>query len=172
MSKQLYIIRHAKTQENQKGEDDFSRELSPKGEKQAKKLAGYFKKKKIKADLVLCSSSIRARQTLEQMGKVFPKADIVFDEKIYQASPKSLLNVMQKTSDKYKNVVVIGHNPAVVTLAVALTNTEKSNIKSLKKMLKKFPTAGMACFQLRKKNWQEMDVDVLKLLDFIDTKDV
>ncbi len=170
MSKKIYIIRHAKAEKGGKGLDDFSRKITPKGKKQCKELGAYIKKNKIKPDLILCSPAKRCRQTLDGIQKSFEKADIVYDEKIYEANPKNLLRMLQYIDDKYENVILIGHNPSILTLSAALSNTLESNIKDLKRMLNRFPTSAMACFTSDIDAWRDVAVDSLKLASFVRTK--
>ena len=66
----LLVMRHAKAEPfNDKGDHD--REITDKGEKQAKIVAKGLVGMKLLPDRVACSGAVRARQTLERMLKVF-----------------------------------------------------------------------------------------------------
>ncbi len=167
MSKKIYILRHVKAEQTENETEDFSRKITKKGKVQAQKLAKYFAKKKIKPDLILCSPAKRARQTLEILSSVTKKSQITFDEKIYEASPKNLLRVLQYIDNRYKSILLLGHNPAIMTLCAALANTGKSNIIDLKKMLNKFPAGGAACFDTDITSWEDLNIDTCELKKFI-----
>ena len=73
----LLVMRHAKAEPfNDKGDHD--REITDKGEKQAKIVAKGLVGVKLLPDRVACSGAVRARQTLERMLKVFGDAILSF----------------------------------------------------------------------------------------------
>ena len=52
MFKNLLLIRHAKAFDNEPGQRDFDRELTPDGVKDASKIGKYLLEQNIKADLI------------------------------------------------------------------------------------------------------------------------
>ena len=63
--KKLYIVRHAQKEDVQIGRDDYDRELSPEGEKEAKNIAQNFASKNLPVDLIVASPAIRTKRTAE-----------------------------------------------------------------------------------------------------------
>jgi phosphohistidine phosphatase len=61
----LLVLRHAKTEDSRPGRGDAERRLTPDGERQARDVGDYLRRQGITVDTVLCSSAIRARETLE-----------------------------------------------------------------------------------------------------------
>jgi phosphohistidine phosphatase len=57
----LYLLRHAEAEPH--SADDFSRKLTGKGEKQARKIGLFLAERDIKPDLILTSPVLRAKQT-------------------------------------------------------------------------------------------------------------
>jgi len=66
----------------------------------------------IEPDLIISSPAERARTTSElvvQGGDL--AADINFEERIYEASPHTLLQVVSDLNDDLETVLLVGHNP-------------------------------------------------------------
>ncbi|MBV9338789.1 MAG: histidine phosphatase family protein, partial [Solirubrobacterales bacterium] len=64
-SRQLYVLRHAKSSWDDPMLDDHDRPLAPRGRKAAKLIGEHIQKAGIEPDQVLCSSSRRTRETLD-----------------------------------------------------------------------------------------------------------
>src|SRR5439155_14129399 len=67
----LYLLRHAKSSWDDAGLEDHDRPLSPRGRKAAGKMADHLRASGTRPALVLCSSALRARQTLERVAPAF-----------------------------------------------------------------------------------------------------
>ena len=102
----LLVMRHAKAEPfNDKGDHD--REITDKGEKQAKIVAKGLVGMKLLPDRVACSGAVRARQTLERMLKVFgddPKVD--YRQSLYE-DRRYVLN-RYRYHDTARKVVGVG----------------------------------------------------------------
>jgi phosphohistidine phosphatase len=61
----LILLRHGKSNWSDSTLADIDRPLAPRGERASKRIAKYMRRRKIRPDLVLCSTSVRTRQTLE-----------------------------------------------------------------------------------------------------------
>jgi len=62
--KSVYIVRHAKSSWEDITLSDHDRPLLPVGINRTRKIAEYLKKKKIRPDIILSSSAVRALKTL------------------------------------------------------------------------------------------------------------
>src|SRR3954454_19984281 len=60
----LWLLRHAKSSWSDQGLPDEDRPLAPRGEKAADRMRNYIAAEGLEPQLVLCSSAMRARQTL------------------------------------------------------------------------------------------------------------
>ena len=67
--KTLHLLRHAKSSWKDPGLDDHDRPLSRRGRETARGIAAYLRRAKIAPDLVICSTAVRARQTLDPIAK-------------------------------------------------------------------------------------------------------
>src|ERR1700716_4011728 len=67
--KSLHLLRHAKSSWKDPGLNDHDRPLSKRGRQTAKMMAAYLRRAKIAPDLVICSTAMRARQTLDPIAR-------------------------------------------------------------------------------------------------------
>ena len=99
----LLVMRHAKAEPfNDKGDHD--REITDKGEKQAKIVAKGLVGMKLLPDRVACSGAVRARQTLERMLKVFgdhPKVE--YRQALYDGGMQSVFDELANAKDKTRD---------------------------------------------------------------------
>src|SRR5262249_36106576 len=65
--KRLFLLRHAKSAWDDPALRDRDRPLAPRGRKAAKRIARWTRKHDVRPQLVVCSSAVRARQTLQRM---------------------------------------------------------------------------------------------------------
>jgi phosphohistidine phosphatase len=89
---------------------------------------------------VLCSSAVRARQTLEAIMPVLGGAEVAIEDRLYGASSGQLLERLREVPDNTASVLLIGHQPAIQELALALAGggAELASVRA------KFPTAALA----------------------------
>ena len=63
--KTLWLLRHAKSSWDDPGVADHDRPLAPRGRKAAKRMRRWASEHRVQPELVLCSSAVRARATLD-----------------------------------------------------------------------------------------------------------
>lgn len=118
--KKLLIIRHAKAaHETEKG--DFERPLKHSGEKDAAALGKKLKKADITPQIIYSSPALRAKTTANIISDELDLAKPEFVEGIYEASEKTLANMVTQISDQYDFAALTGHNPGLSYLITYLT---------------------------------------------------
>lgn len=152
----LALLRHAKSSWDRPDLDDFDRPLNARGEAAAPLMAARLAGLGFAPDLVLCSPALRARQTLEHIRTKFPNnaSQVRFDDEIYLASPADLLDIIQHRGGKAERLLVIGHNPGLQALAVALAG--KGSDSEITAMAQKFPTAALAILAFDCGQWRDI----------------
>ena len=101
---------------------DFDRPLKARGREAAEVVGKRLANEKLKHPLVICSPAVRTRETAEivlESSKI--KADQRFDERIYDASLRDLLQVVSDIPDDAQVAIMIGHNPGFEELLAYLT---------------------------------------------------
>lgn len=135
--KRLYILRHAKSSWDEEGLPDHERPLAPRGEKAAARIAEHMRSEGIAPELVLCSTALRTRQTLAVLLPVLPgDVVVVLEDELYGASLEGLIERLREVDEVVSAVLVIGHNPTLHALALALTGQGDA--------LDRFPTGALA----------------------------
>lgn len=133
--KRLLLLRHAKSSWDDPALADHDRPLAPRGRKAAKRIGRHLRHEGTAVSLVLCSSARRARETLD---RVAPGGRIEVESELYGASAGQLLERLRRVPDEAGTVMLVGHNPAIQDLLVALAS-EPGDLAA-----QKFPTGALA----------------------------
>jgi phosphohistidine phosphatase len=142
----LHLLRHAKSSWKEAGED-HERPLSRRGREAARRIGRTLPAATGALDLVLCSSARRTRETLELVLAGFtPRPHILIEGGLYLASRERLLERLQQLAEEDGNVLLIGHNPALFELALALAEPDAPAFAALAGG--RFPTAARASFRV------------------------
>jgi phosphohistidine phosphatase len=162
--KRLYVLRHAKSSWDDAELADHERPLAPRGERAAAKIADHLRSEEIAPALVLCSTALRARQTLAALLPVLAgDTEIRLEEALYAAGPAELLARVREVPEAVPSVLLIGHNPTLHELALALTGREDA--------LERFPTGALASITFAT-TWAELAEDGGELEGFVVPKDL
>jgi phosphohistidine phosphatase len=110
----VILLRHGKSSWSDSTLADIDRRLAPRGERASRKLAKYIRRKRIQPALVLCSPSLRTRQTLAAVEVSLAKRCAVeVVPQLYAASEQELLKRLQALPESVRSVMLIGHNPGL-----------------------------------------------------------
>lgn len=165
----LHLLRHAKASRDERYEEDHERPLAKRG-RNAARLVGEELAKTIGAvDLVLCSSSTRTRETADLFLAAFkPRPKIQYEDELYLASAKVLLQRARRLEEGCGTVLMIGHNPGMHEFAVALAAGDDSR-QHRDLANGKFPTTALASFSLDG-TWAALDRGRSQLTDYVTPK--
>jgi phosphohistidine phosphatase len=122
MMRELFILRHGKA-DRPEGLADVDRPLKKRGRQDAKHIGRWLHERELSPDYVLSSPASRALQTAQHVCKqldIDPDT-IVCDAVIYEADPSSLVAVLRKCPETARRVLLVGHNPGLEGLILALT---------------------------------------------------
>lgn len=120
----LYILRHGLAAEpGTPGlASDRQRPLTAKGEKRMRKIARAMKAMELSFDLILSSPLLRAQQTAEIVAEEFKahKRLELAEALAAEASPKALLEQLDRRHYLPENILLIGHEPFLSSLVSLL----------------------------------------------------
>lgn len=120
--KTLFLLRHAKSSWANSALADFDRPLNGRGKRAAETIGKFLSKQEIRPDLVLSSPAVRARETIGIVIKAARlPAEVRYDQRIYEAGPQRLLEVISEIEEENSDVLVVGHNPGMEELLQLLT---------------------------------------------------
>lgn len=126
MAKTLLLVRHAEAAEANANQRDAERELTPKGYRDAPRIGRYLFDKQVLPHVIWSSTAQRALATSELIAEQlkFDTLKIKTSVDIYQASVRSLLQLVNEQKEQHEQVLIVGHNPAITYLAEYLTGEE------------------------------------------------
>ncbi|HEX7967052.1 MAG TPA: histidine phosphatase family protein [Stellaceae bacterium] len=151
--KTVHLLRHAKSSWKDPALADHDRPLAKRGRKAAKTIAAYLKERRIAPDLVICSTAARARQTFEPIAKAIKPPKVVLEEGIYEVAERELWQYLRALPEEAESVLLIGHNPGMHDLALALADA--ASRRRLPPPEGKFPAGAMASFRFDGR-WKEL----------------
>jgi Phosphohistidine phosphatase SixA len=128
-------------------------------------------------DTVLVSTAVRtlqtweiAREAMRDAAKdVTPPPQVEFLAELYGADPAHLLQIIRMAdATDPKRLMVIGHNPGMHELALALAGSGDAAAK--KALEDNLPTTGLAIFDFAIEDWNEVAFRRGKLVRFLSPK--
>jgi phosphohistidine phosphatase len=141
----LYLLRHAKSSWKDPSQADFERPLANRGRKACESIARLIQDRGLEFDLVLCSTAIRARETIDLVTKYAKlRTELRFDERIYEATVAQLVEIVSQLENERKSVLLIGHNPGFEDLLHVFSGADH-----------RFPTASLAKIKLKISKWSD-----------------
>jgi phosphohistidine phosphatase len=144
-TRQLVLIRHAKSGE---GAVDRDRPLARRGLAEAPAVGRWLAQQRIIPDRVVVSPARRARQTWELAAtELGPTAEPVLDDRVYGNTVEDLLEIVRETPAEVTTLAVVGHNPGIEDLAIALDDG-RGDDSGRTELTTKYPTSGVAVFDV------------------------
>jgi phosphohistidine phosphatase len=167
--RRVYLLRHAKSSWKDDSLADRERPLAGRGRTAAKAMARHLEDEGIRPDLVLCSPARRTRETLERVeGALGDGVEARLEGALYGASEAELLGCLKTLPDEVDSVMLIGHNPGLEHLALALA----SEGAELARLREKFPTAALATIDLPANSWRAVRRRSGELVAYVRPKDL
>jgi len=146
MSKQLLVMRHAKSSWKETGQTDYERNLNKRGRRVAPLMGRYADEQGIRPDKIISSSAVRAKETTELFAEGcggIDSDDIRYVKYLYLAPAEEYLDTLERYDGENVNtLMLVGHNPGLESLIYQLGKSHET-----------VPTATMAHFDLGSDNW-------------------
>ena len=111
----LILWRHAEAEVIAPGQDDLQRALTPKGERQARRMAAWLNQRLAASTRVLVSPALRCRQTIEALGREVRVVPAMAPD-----APISALIEAARWPRASEPVLICGHQPTLGLLAAHL----------------------------------------------------
>ncbi|MFJ9590291.1 SixA phosphatase family protein [Streptomyces acidicola] len=161
--RRIVLFRHAKADWPQV--TDHERPLADRGRMDAAVAGRKLADSGIPFDLALCSTAVRTRETWKLAVQELPhRPKTVYEERIYEASPGELIEVLNELPDDAQNILLIGHNPGVQGLADVLAGRSESDARE-RMSRRGFPAAAFAVLSFDA-TWKGLEPGVATLLDY------
>ncbi len=121
----ILLWRHAEARPAaESGENDMARELTKKGQRQAKLVARWLKQHLPKETMLISSPAVRAYQTAEAL-----KTKVIINEALSpDTSLQEVLDCLASLESVQQNLLLVGHQPWLGQLVTHLTGFSGAEI--------------------------------------------
>jgi phosphohistidine phosphatase len=161
----LLLLRHAKS-DYPSGIADHDRPLAPRGVREAGLAGDWLRAHAPAVDAVLCSTATRTRETLARTRIAAP---VDFVDRLYDATPGTVIDVINGVQSRFdsdvETLLVIGHEPAMSSLALGLATADGSNNAAAERISVKFPTSAIAVLRTADP-WDQLAMSSAALVTF------
>lgn len=147
--KTVYLLRHAKAENQDLKKNDHERRLIDKGIRHAGKMAKLLEDFRFPPEAIFTSSASRAHETAQIFAKALKlENQLTVEDALYSASQQAYLQRIQKMPEELSSVMIVGHNPILEDLLVTLTSRSPFHTK--------MPTCALAAVHFHVTLWSEI----------------
>jgi phosphohistidine phosphatase len=157
----LVLLRHAKSAYPE-GVPDHDRPLAQRGVREAALAGDWLRANQAAIGAVLCSTATRARETLARSGIDAP---VRYVERLYGATPGTVIEEINRVSDDVNTLLVIGHEPTISEVAIVLAGADGTDTVALERISAKFPTSAIAVLRVPGQ-WEQVEPGSAAVVDF------
>jgi phosphohistidine phosphatase len=144
--RRLLLTRHAKSDWSTDALDDHARPLNKRGRRDAPKIGALVQSLGWRPELVLCSSALRAIETLTGLRAAWDvQPEVRILPSLYHAGADAARAALATVPDAVTTVMLIGHNPGLEETLTALCGARET-----------LPTASVALLQGEGARWADV----------------
>lgn len=161
--KKLYLMRHAKA-ENNPEISDHQRNLHNKAEQQCQIAAQVIKEINILPSLIISSDAVRTHETAKKVAQYLgnnPK--IESNKKLYMSSEDEMLDIIIHLPENIETAMIVAHNPTIHKFAIQIAqNSPNNHLLAID-----FPPASFVLFECDIKFWADIRPSKCNLFKFL-----
>ena len=147
--RRLLLFRHAKAERSEPGMEDRSRKLIERGRKDAARIGAYMASHALIPDRVMTSPSARTQETWKFAATAFrPEPAGTAVERLYDATPHDILEVIKQAPANAHTLLIVGHNPGLHEVAVEILIDAAASAAEVEPVAARFPTATAAVYAI------------------------
>ncbi|MDP3892188.1 histidine phosphatase family protein [Nocardioides sp.] len=154
-TRRLLIVRHAKAEPY--AATDRERRLTDRGRDDAAAAGRWLASRELRPGQALVSGAVRTVETWHAVAEAAAWHDLEprFEDGLYAAGPDAVLDEIRLVPDEVSDLMVIGHNPTMATLAQLLDDGD-GDPAVVDEMVLGFPTCALALFSVAG-DWRSLD---------------
>jgi phosphohistidine phosphatase len=115
---------------------------------------------------VLCSTARRARATFELVAAEWPAGPAAaYVERIYDATPRTLIEVIRAGEPAAQSLLLVGHNPGLHDVATELVASGDPDDRE--RLREKLPTGGLVVIDFAIAEWSALHARSGRLERFV-----
>jgi len=169
--KRLLLFRHAKSSWSERGLADHDRPLSGRGRRAAPAMGRAMAELDLLPQRVLCSTSLRTRQTLALAAEAWPASiEIEYLSGLYHAGSAGLEQIVGRHGAEAQTLMLVGHQPGIQEFALDLISQSERAAQA--RLEAKFPTAALAVIEFRLDDWRDFSGASGRLIRYIRPRDL
>ena len=150
MRKTLLVLRHGKSSWEDASLQDIERPLNKRGKRDAPRMGKLLAELGLIPDLIISSNARRANDTAKAVSEYCGYQGIIeLGSSFYSADLNAYLEALRLVPDRNTTVLIVGHNPAVEDLVLALT-----------KKITPMQTCALARIDLEIDRWRDLDKNI------------
>lgn len=157
----LLLLRHAKS-DYPAGVPDHERPLASRGVREAALAGDWLRANTPAVDAALCSTATRTRETL---ARTLIDAPVSYVDRLYDATPGTVIEEINRVGPDVETLLVIGHEPAMSSVALGLATLDGSNTTAAEDISMKFPTSAIAVLRTAHP-WDQVTLSSAALVTF------
>lgn len=144
----LYLVRHAKSSWKDQSQSDIDRPLNKRGRRASPDMGRRMREQGHEPDLIISSPANRALSTARNIARELgiDESGIVTDKDLYFSGAQGMTDVLESVDDRYRTVMMVGHNPTMTYLMNQLANTNVYNM----------PTCAIAIIGFDMASWADL----------------
>ncbi len=169
--RQLLLLRHAKSSWDDPRLSDHARPLNARGRRAATAMAQVMRDLRLSPDIVLVSSARRTLQTLEALAPFEDGPLVEPMDDVYLAPWPRLLDLLRNVPQTARSVLLIGHNPGLHDLAMALLGAGATPTADARRLGEGYPTGALAEFSIASP-WSGLESGGGRLVRFLAPRDL
>jgi phosphohistidine phosphatase len=162
VKRRLVILRHAKAERG--NTTDHDRPLTSRGRADAIAAGRWIAESKYSPDLAISSTATRAKETwvlaATELEDGIPTS---YERGAYHADVPDLMILLRETPDEVKTLLLVGHNPGLHYLVLALTGSGPEAL--IREAHEHLATAGLAVLEFSG-SWGELAEGTGKLVEY------
>lgn len=167
--RQLLLLRHAKSSWDEPGLSDHARSLNARGRRAAVVMAQAMRDLGLSPDIVFVSSARRTLQTLDAMTPFEDAALVEPMDALYLAPWPRLLELVRTVPETVRSLLLIGHNPGMHELALALAGPDRSAASD--RLAAAYPTGTLAELAIASP-WHLLEPGGARLVRYLTPRDL
>jgi phosphohistidine phosphatase len=149
------LLRHAKSSRSPGWENDCDRPLAERGLRDAPAIGALMREEGRIPSLALHSTARRAVETWRLVAaELGAEVSGIADETLYLAAPQHLLKTVTSAADSHASMLIVGHNPGLHDLALALIGDGSSG--DMARLGDSYPTGALAEIRFDVERWSDL----------------
>ena len=165
MTLTLILMRHAKSDWSEPGQDDFDRRLNDRGRRAAPLVGRWLADKGHIPEIALVSAARRTVETWDYVAEAFPTVQAKVLKSLYLAGPDAMLRLLRQK--RQSSVLVLAHNPGIGECASLLAKTPPQHAR-----FDDYPTGATTILDFDAETWSDVVWHSGTVRDFMVPRDV